>query len=104
RNIWFAVSGIVILLSLVGFVFRGLNYSIDFQGGTEVTYAMHTPVTAQQVNDVLSSNGHNDSTVQIAGGGTTVTIRTQAFSSQEDRTTVLGALASQTGIDPTAIS
>jgi preprotein translocase subunit SecF len=104
RNIWFAVSGIVIVLSLVGFFIRGLNYSIDFKGGTEVTYVMHTPVTAEQVNDVLSSNGHNDSTVQITGGGTTVTIRTQAFSSQEDRTTVLSALASQTGIDATAIS
>ncbi|MDP9331378.1 MAG: protein translocase subunit SecF [Actinomycetota bacterium] len=104
RNIWFAISGIVIVLSLVGFFIRGLNYSIDFKGGTEVTYAMKTPVTAQQVNDVLSSNGHNDSTVQITGGGATVTIRTKAFSSQEDRTTVLGALSSQTGIDTTAIS
>ncbi|HET9691073.1 MAG TPA: protein translocase subunit SecF [Acidimicrobiales bacterium] len=31
---WFAVSGLIILVGLVSLGFRGLNFSIDFKGGT----------------------------------------------------------------------
>jgi preprotein translocase subunit SecF len=30
RNLWFAISGFFIVLSLVGLAFRGLNFSIEF--------------------------------------------------------------------------
>ena len=33
RNTWFAFSGALIALSLIGFFASGLNYSIDFEGG-----------------------------------------------------------------------
>ena len=104
RNVWFAISGAVILLSLIGFFWRGLNYSIDFKGGSELTYAVTTPLTAEQVGTVLTANGHPDSTVQIANGGKGVTIRTKAFASQDERAKVLAALAKQAGVQPTDIS
>ncbi len=104
RNVWFAISGAVILLSLIGFFWRGLNYSIDFKGGSELTYAVTTPLTAEQVDGVLTANGHPDSTVQIANGGKGVTIRTKAFASQDERAKVLAALAKQAGVQPADIS
>ncbi len=104
RNVWFAISGAVILLSLIGFFWRGLNYSIDFKGGSELSYAVTTPLTAEQVDAVLTANGHPDSTVQIANGGKGVTIRTKAFASQDERAKVLAALAKQAGVQPTDIS
>jgi len=104
RNVWFAISGAVILLSLIGFFWRGLNYSIDFKGGSELTYAVTTPLTAEQVDAALTANGHPDSTVQIANGGKGVTIRTKAFASQDERAKVLAALAKQAGVQPTDIS
>ena len=104
RKIWFGVSGVVIALSLLGFVVRGLNYSIDFKGGSEITYTVVTPVTVQGVDGVLNANGHTGSAVQVSGGGSSVTIRTQVFASQDERTKVLAALAKQAGIDPSQIS
>jgi preprotein translocase subunit SecF len=104
RNVWFGVSGVVILLSLVGFFVRGLNYSIDFKGGSEITYVLAKPVTVQQVDALLVANGHNGNTVQISGAGNSVTARTAVFASQDERTRVLTALATQAGIDPTQIS
>jgi preprotein translocase subunit SecF len=105
RNVWFGVSGVVILMSLVGFFVRGLNYSIDFKGGSEITYVLVKPVTVQQVDGLLVSNGHTGNTVQISGaGGTSVTARTKVFASQEERTRILSALAAQAGIDPAQIS
>ena len=34
RRRWFILSGSAILISIVALVFLGLNYSIDFTGGT----------------------------------------------------------------------
>ena len=34
RNIWFAISGVMVLLSIAGIVL-GLNYSIEFEGGAD---------------------------------------------------------------------
>jgi preprotein translocase subunit SecF len=102
RNVWFGVSGVVILLSLLGLFVKGLNYSIDFKGGTEITYTAVTPVTVSGIDSVLSANGHSGSAVQIAGSGNDVTIRTQTLGTE--RQNVLNALAKQAGIDPSQIS
>ena len=45
---WFVLSGAFIVLSLVGLVARGLNYSIDFKGGAQLKYPDRTGVTADQ--------------------------------------------------------
>jgi SecD/SecF fusion protein len=41
RNRWFAISGVVLLISFGAIVFKGLNLGIDFEGGTQIT--MTTP-------------------------------------------------------------
>lgn len=104
RNVWFGVSGVVILMSLIGFFVRGLNYSIDFKGGSELTYVLVKPVTVPGVESVLVAHGHEGNTVQISGNGKSVAIRTKVFANQDERTAVIAALASQAGIDPTQIS
>jgi len=98
RNWWFGLSGAVIMLSLIGLVFGHLNLSIDFEGGAQLQYTFSTPVTVQEVTDVLNANGHSDSEVQIANGDT-VLIRTSTLT--EDRAqsdALLSALAAQAGI------
>ncbi|MDQ3643835.1 MAG: protein translocase subunit SecF, partial [Actinomycetota bacterium] len=34
RNIWFVVSGVFVLAGLISLLTQGLNYGIDFKGGT----------------------------------------------------------------------
>jgi preprotein translocase subunit SecF len=75
---WFALSGAVLLLSIGGMVFRGLNYSIDFTGGAQLQYDLRKPVTVPEVQDVLAPFGRGDSEVQILNG-TTVSIRTASL-------------------------
>ncbi len=38
RRLWFAISGVVVLVALVSLGVRGLNLGIDFKGGTQVTF------------------------------------------------------------------
>ena len=36
RNIWFAISGLVLLICLGSMIFRGFDYGIEFEGGVAV--------------------------------------------------------------------
>ena len=104
RNLWFTFSGVVIVLSLVGLLFRGLNLSIDFEGGAQLQYTFTTAVSVQDVSGVLSDNGHSDSEVQIANGDTIV-IRTSTLTGDADGgDALLDALAKQAGVPRADIS
>src|SRR5262249_33871747 len=44
RNVWFAISGAVIAISIISLAVRGLNLGIDFKGGTQITFKTPEPV------------------------------------------------------------
>ncbi|MCP9486538.1 MAG: protein translocase subunit SecD [Gaiellaceae bacterium MAG52_C11] len=68
RNRWFAISGVVLLLSLGAIVLNGLNLGIDFEGGTKVTFTTPQPVALE---DVRSAAVDLDlGSAQIQGRGT----------------------------------
>ncbi|MEP7059219.1 MAG: protein translocase subunit SecF [Actinomycetota bacterium] len=98
RNRWFAFSGVLIALSIVGLATRHLNFSIDFKGGSQVSYTLSKPETVPEIAAVLSSLGRADSEVQVVNGNQ-VQIRTGAFSNTEETDKVAQALADQAGID-----
>ena len=58
RNLWFAISGAVVLISIVSLGVRGLNLGIDFKGGTQATFSTPQP---QSVDDVRSEARSIDS-------------------------------------------
>ncbi len=96
RNWWFTFSGVLIVLSLVGITLRGFNYSIDFEGGAQISYPLHTGETVQDVEATLARYGLTGS-VQVVSGNS-VAIRTQSLTGLPDSTKILNDLASQAGI------
>jgi preprotein translocase subunit SecF len=104
RNRWFLLSGIVIVLSLGGLLFRGLNLSIDFEGGAQLQYADRSGASVAEVTDVLVANGHADSEVQIVNGDT-ISIRTSTLTNDSgERDKLLSALATQAGVSQNDIN
>jgi preprotein translocase subunit SecF len=107
RRRWFILSGTVIAISIIALIFRGLNYSIDFTGGSLIEYRPDTDVTVEQVRGLLSQDPYDrgDAEVQIIGGDQ-VSIRTTALTdlSASERTQLFDALAEQAGIGPSDIS
>jgi preprotein translocase subunit SecF len=94
----------VIVLSLVGIFALHFNLSIAFEGGQEITYAFVTPVTADDVQGVLASDGVQNAEVQIVNG-TSVSIRGESLTADtREADAVLDDLAAQAGIDRTEIS
>ena len=75
RRIWFAISAAIVLLSLLSVLFRGLNWGIDFTGGTllEVHYA--EPVELDSVRAALDEKGFGGAVVQHFGSSRDVLIR-----------------------------
>ena len=107
RRRWFVLSGSAILVSIIALVFLGLNYSIDFTGGTLIEYRLSNDVTVEQVRDLLGQDPYarEGAELQIVGGDQ-VSIRTSALTdlTAGERTQLFEALAEQAGISPDDIS
>ena len=101
RRRWAIVSGVVIAVSLLGLLWRGLNYSIDFTGGTLIEYELGTDASVEEIRELLGAEPYarESAEVQIAGGDR-VAIRTTALTdlSAEERTQLFDDLADQAGI------
>jgi SecD/SecF fusion protein len=67
RNLWFAISGAVILISAVSLATRGLNLGIDFRGGVQITFKTAKPTSLSLVRDQTTAIGRRDAVVQGRG-------------------------------------
>jgi preprotein translocase subunit SecF len=101
RRIWFTLSGVVVVLSVIGLVGPGLNLGIDFTGGALLDYRNEAGASVEEIRGVLAREGHPDAIVQQTGQGE-VRVRTESLGA--DRAEVLNALAAQAGIEPADIS
>jgi preprotein translocase subunit SecF len=95
KSWWFAFSGALILLSLIGIVGRGFNYSIDFEGGAQITYPLNSDATAGDIESTVTSFGYPPPQVQILQSGSqhTVAIRMESLQTP----TAASASSSATG-------
>lgn len=63
-SLWFALSALFIVLSIVGILFQGFNYSIDFKGGSASDVRFKNAVKVEEVRSALISSGYKDSKIQ----------------------------------------
>ena len=107
RAWWLLLSGAVIALSVVGLAVRHLNLSIDFEGGSQLTYDNNTGVSAEEVQAILEGPpwSLSGTEVQIVGGNQ-LSVRTTSFTELSDveRTELIDTLAKQAGVSPSDIS
>jgi preprotein translocase subunit SecF len=107
RRWWLVLSGTVIVLSIVGLAVRHLNLSIDFEGGSQLSYGNNSGVSAEGVQTLLGQAPWSltGSEVQIVGGNQ-LSVRTTSLTELSDveRTNLIDALAKQAGVSPSDIS
>lgn len=64
--LWFAISAAVIVLGMVSLGIRGLNFGIDFEGGT--SWEAQAPgVSVSEARDALRPLGLGDAKIQVIG-------------------------------------
>lgn len=86
---WITLSLILIVISIGGFFMKGLNYGIDFSGGSLFQLKFEKPVTLRELNPVLDNIAEkipefssNSRKVQVSEGNDVI-IRTQEISESE---------------------
>ena len=57
QKLWYAISGCILVISLAALLFRGLNYSVDFKGGSAFTVPAATSVNQSSLEQVVFHNG-----------------------------------------------
>jgi SecD/SecF fusion protein len=67
RNLWFAISGAIILAGVISLATQGLNLGIDFKGGTQLTFHTSKPYSQGEVQKFMASQGQADAVVQAEG-------------------------------------
>jgi preprotein translocase subunit SecF len=53
RRLWFSISAVLVAISLVGLIWPGLNFGIDFKGGAVFRVRPQHPVTEAEVRRAL---------------------------------------------------
>ena len=101
---WAVVSAVLVLLALLGILFRGLNLSIDFEGGTSFSVeGVTTDASTSEIGDAVSAAGGEDVRVQrVTGpeGGEGVLVRmSEVDLDGQVSSDVEAALAEVTGSD-----
>lgn len=68
RKIWYSISILITITAIVGLAVRGLNMSIDFQGGAVLT-TPRTTATVQHTTQLAEKASGRDTVVQQLGNG-----------------------------------
>ncbi|HVM07047.1 MAG TPA: protein translocase subunit SecF [Acidimicrobiales bacterium] len=101
RRLWATISLALIVVGLLSLAVRGLNFGIDFRGGT--SWEVETDeLTVAEARDVLGEFGLADAKIQLIGGNV---LRVQGDEANEKtREEVADALAEAGGVDRNDVS
>ncbi|MFD6452438.1 protein translocase subunit SecF [Nocardia sp. NPDC055165] len=79
RKFFYALSAVLLLISLLSIGVRGFTLGIDFEGGSRIQIPAAEGVTTQEVEDVYSQAlGHGPVSVQKVGSGDAATIQVRS--------------------------
>lgn len=105
RRLWYAISGVILLVAVCGLVFKGLNYSIEFSGGVEYRVAVASGqadnATVQKITDAVVSTGLEPAQNPVVQTSGTDGIRVQTEPLGNDQANrVAEAIAKSVNVDP----
>jgi preprotein translocase subunit SecF len=95
RNVYFAISLVIIIPGVLSMIFKGFLLGIDFQGGTEFFLKFQHPASVQSVETAVAATGVNG-VVQQTGSGSFI-IRTPTVADPTAQKRFEDTLASKVG-------
>ena len=86
QKTWYAISGVLIVLALVGIFARGLNFGIEFRGGSEyrISGVSNTSSYEEKAQAAVAEAGISGNVVSTVIGGNTVRVQTEAAGDKND--------------------
>lgn len=83
RRIATVVSSILLIISVASLAIQGLNFGIDFTGGTMIELDYKKEANLEQIRNTLAKDGYHDVTVQNFGSVQDVLIRLPVVEGQK---------------------
>jgi preprotein translocase subunit SecF len=107
QRLWYMISGAILVISVVAVVVFGLNFSVDFKGGSVYQFAAGSSTISQVRQTVSGAGGGSDTIVQkitpLGGSGSKWQVQTHPLSVAQ-RNSVESAISHRFGIPQNAIS
>ncbi|MEX6663371.1 protein translocase subunit SecF [Pseudomonas sp. W2-17] len=75
RNIAFAITMLLTVLALFSWFYKGLNFGLDFTGGTLIELTYERPADLHKVREELVASGYTEAVVQSFGATTDLLVR-----------------------------
>ena len=75
RNIAFAITALLTVLALFSWFYKGLNFGLDFTGGTLIELRYEQPADLGKIRQELQGAGFEEAVVQSFGATTDVLVR-----------------------------
>lgn len=89
RKYWYLISLLIIIPGIISLLVRGLNFGIDFTGGSLIEVELERAVTVQEVRTVLTGYDLEQAVIQLSGENR-VLIRTGVITEEQSHTLVTG--------------
>jgi len=107
QRLWYSISGAILVISVIAVAVFGLNFSVDFKGGSVYQFAAGNSTISQVRQTVSTSGGGQDAIVQqikpLGGGAPKWQIQTRPLSVQQQNS-VQSALSKRFGVPQNQIS
>ena len=90
-------SGLIFLVSIAALVINGLNWGLDFTGGTQIEISYEQPANLDDIRHKLSDIGYKEAQVVRYGTSKDVLISIAPHDKQDVTTVVEGVMHSLPG-------
>jgi len=103
--LWYAISGVIVLLAILGLSVRGLDMGIEFVGGAEYKVSLPsdqvTQATADEVRNAVADTGipAAQQPVVTTSGDKAILVQVKAVTAAESKR-IKTVIADTTGVDP----
>ena len=77
RKIAYTISITIFLIGIISVIVRGLEFGIDFKGGTEIVLQFEKPVDVGEIRTYVENLGLGTAEVKTFGGETGIMVRTE---------------------------
>jgi preprotein translocase subunit SecF len=104
RRLWYAISGLILVISIVALLVRGLDFSVDFKGGAIFTFPAPS-ASLSQVQNAVTDGGVSGAIVQQVKAGNTTNweVQTKALTGPQT-VTLEKKISSDLGVNTNSIT
>jgi len=77
RTTFYFISGTILLFGLLVIILKGVQFGIDFKGGSEITLQFNNPIEIATIRNEVDKLGLGNMEIKTFGGSTGILLRTE---------------------------